>query len=163
MHVIICPLLLLFYRVFSPDDLLSALHEGISRADVIITSGGVSMGEKVTCDPLPLTNQRIFWHLELVCCLIMNFSQCRGNIYQQFIYPLNYHDSGYCSEASLKANATKFCTQAIWENSRFEIQNWQGWWNQISGSNKWLTVTIIPGFSVFLNFGNTNKGIFVVS
>lgn len=31
----------------SPDDLLSALHEGISRADVIITSGGVSMGEKV--------------------------------------------------------------------------------------------------------------------
>lgn len=36
---------------FSPDDLLSALHEGISRADVIITSGGVSMGEKVTPDP----------------------------------------------------------------------------------------------------------------
>lgn len=34
--------------VCSPDDLLSALHEGISRADVIITSGGVSMGEKVT-------------------------------------------------------------------------------------------------------------------
>jgi len=33
---------------FSPDDLLSALHEGMSRADVIITSGGVSMGEKVT-------------------------------------------------------------------------------------------------------------------
>lgn len=33
--------------VCSPDDLLSALHEGISRADVIITSGGVSMGEKV--------------------------------------------------------------------------------------------------------------------
>uniref|UniRef100_A0A7N6C421 Gephyrin n=1 Tax=Anabas testudineus TaxID=64144 RepID=A0A7N6C421_ANATE len=30
----------------NPDDLLSALHEGISRADVIITSGGVSMGEK---------------------------------------------------------------------------------------------------------------------
>ena len=36
---------------FSPDDLLSALHEGISRADVIITSGGVSMGEKVTLHP----------------------------------------------------------------------------------------------------------------
>ncbi|KAM6954539.1 gephyrin b isoform 3-T3 [Aplochiton taeniatus] len=31
---------------FSPDDLLNALNEGISRADVIITSGGVSMGEK---------------------------------------------------------------------------------------------------------------------
>ncbi len=31
----------------SPDDLLNALNEGISRADVIITSGGVSMGEKV--------------------------------------------------------------------------------------------------------------------
>ncbi|CAG03546.1 unnamed protein product [Tetraodon nigroviridis] len=30
----------------SPDDLLSALNEGISRADVIITSGGVAMGEK---------------------------------------------------------------------------------------------------------------------
>ncbi|XP_016090942.1 gephyrin-like [Sinocyclocheilus grahami] len=30
----------------NPDDLLNALHEGISRADVIITSGGVSMGEK---------------------------------------------------------------------------------------------------------------------
>uniref|UniRef100_A0A8C1KA81 Gephyrin n=1 Tax=Cyprinus carpio TaxID=7962 RepID=A0A8C1KA81_CYPCA len=30
----------------NPDDLLSALNEGISRADVIITSGGVSMGEK---------------------------------------------------------------------------------------------------------------------
>uniref|UniRef100_A0A3Q4HYZ4 Gephyrin n=1 Tax=Neolamprologus brichardi TaxID=32507 RepID=A0A3Q4HYZ4_NEOBR len=30
-----------------PDDLLNALNEGISRADVIITSGGVSMGEKV--------------------------------------------------------------------------------------------------------------------
>ncbi|KAK1796210.1 hypothetical protein P4O66_009284, partial [Electrophorus voltai] len=30
----------------SPDDLLNALNEGISRADVIITSGGVSMGEK---------------------------------------------------------------------------------------------------------------------
>ncbi|XP_064920384.1 gephyrin isoform X22 [Columba livia] len=29
-----------------PDDLLNALNEGISRADVIITSGGVSMGEK---------------------------------------------------------------------------------------------------------------------
>lgn len=33
--------------IFSPDDLLSALNEGISRADVIITSGGVAMGEKV--------------------------------------------------------------------------------------------------------------------
>ena len=32
---------------YSPDDLLNALNEGISRADVIITSGGVSMGEKV--------------------------------------------------------------------------------------------------------------------
>ncbi|XP_036448639.1 gephyrin isoform X4 [Colossoma macropomum] len=30
----------------NPDDLLNALSEGISRADVIITSGGVSMGEK---------------------------------------------------------------------------------------------------------------------
>uniref|UniRef100_H3D3V4 Gephyrin n=1 Tax=Tetraodon nigroviridis TaxID=99883 RepID=H3D3V4_TETNG len=30
----------------NPDDLLSALNEGISRADVIITSGGVAMGEK---------------------------------------------------------------------------------------------------------------------
>ncbi|MEQ2159634.1 hypothetical protein GOODEAATRI_025067 [Goodea atripinnis] len=37
-----------FVFVCSPDDLLSALHEGISRADVIITSGGVSMGEKVS-------------------------------------------------------------------------------------------------------------------
>ncbi|XP_056437909.1 gephyrin b [Gadus chalcogrammus] len=38
----------------SPDDLLNALNEGISRADVIITSGGVSMGEKVPypCDYL---------------------------------------------------------------------------------------------------------------
>ncbi|XP_060789586.1 gephyrin a isoform X21 [Neoarius graeffei] len=30
----------------NPDDLLNALNEGISLADVIITSGGVSMGEK---------------------------------------------------------------------------------------------------------------------
>uniref|UniRef100_A0A672S937 Gephyrin n=1 Tax=Sinocyclocheilus grahami TaxID=75366 RepID=A0A672S937_SINGR len=30
----------------NPDDLLNALNEGISRADVVITSGGVSMGEK---------------------------------------------------------------------------------------------------------------------
>ncbi|XP_059354149.1 gephyrin b isoform X4 [Carassius carassius] len=30
----------------NPDDLLNALNEGITRADVIITSGGVSMGEK---------------------------------------------------------------------------------------------------------------------
>ncbi|XP_017332234.1 gephyrin isoform X8 [Ictalurus punctatus] len=30
----------------NPDDLLNALNEGISHADVIITSGGVSMGEK---------------------------------------------------------------------------------------------------------------------
>ncbi|XP_031437253.1 gephyrin b isoform X5 [Clupea harengus] len=30
----------------NPDDLLNALNEGISRADVIITSGGVSLGEK---------------------------------------------------------------------------------------------------------------------
>ncbi|KAJ8270051.1 hypothetical protein GJAV_G00109810 [Gymnothorax javanicus] len=30
----------------NPDELLNALNEGISRADVIITSGGVSMGEK---------------------------------------------------------------------------------------------------------------------
>ncbi|XP_048393273.1 gephyrin isoform X19 [Stegostoma tigrinum] len=30
----------------NPDDLLNALNEGISRADIIITSGGVSMGEK---------------------------------------------------------------------------------------------------------------------
>lgn len=37
-----------FFLMFhSPDDLLNALNEGISRADVIITSGGVSMGEKV--------------------------------------------------------------------------------------------------------------------
>ncbi|MGH0143886.1 UNVERIFIED_CONTAM: hypothetical protein FKN15_044648 [Acipenser sinensis] len=35
----------------NPDDLLNALNEGISRADVIITSGGVSMGEKrALCD-----------------------------------------------------------------------------------------------------------------
>ncbi|OWK09541.1 hypothetical protein Celaphus_00006071, partial [Cervus elaphus hippelaphus] len=34
------------YSLNSPDDLLNALNEGISRADVIITSGGVSMGEK---------------------------------------------------------------------------------------------------------------------
>ncbi|XP_051500269.1 gephyrin-like isoform X3 [Myxocyprinus asiaticus] len=30
----------------NPDDLLNALNEGINRADVILTSGGVSMGEK---------------------------------------------------------------------------------------------------------------------
>lgn len=36
-----------FFVPHSPDDLLNALNEGISRADVIITSGGVSMGEKV--------------------------------------------------------------------------------------------------------------------
>ncbi|XP_046711889.1 gephyrin-like isoform X3 [Silurus meridionalis] len=30
----------------NPDDLLNALNEGISHADVIVTSGGVSMGEK---------------------------------------------------------------------------------------------------------------------
>lgn len=36
-----------FFMPHSPDDLLNALNEGISRADVIITSGGVSMGEKV--------------------------------------------------------------------------------------------------------------------
>ncbi|XP_056620276.1 gephyrin b isoform X5 [Triplophysa dalaica] len=30
----------------NPDDLLNALNEGINRADVIITSGGVSLGEK---------------------------------------------------------------------------------------------------------------------
>ncbi|XP_055042445.1 gephyrin b isoform X3 [Paramisgurnus dabryanus] len=30
----------------NPDDLLNALNEGINRADVIITSGGVAMGEK---------------------------------------------------------------------------------------------------------------------
>lgn len=35
------------FLLHSPDDLLNALNEGISRADVIITSGGVSMGEKV--------------------------------------------------------------------------------------------------------------------
>lgn len=54
--------------VCSPDDLLSALHEGISRADVIITSGGVSMGEKVISHVWspPLTNQRIHWHVELI-------------------------------------------------------------------------------------------------
>ncbi|CAB1335493.1 unnamed protein product [Coregonus sp. 'balchen'] len=34
------------YFAISHDDLLNALNEGISRADVIITSGGVSMGEK---------------------------------------------------------------------------------------------------------------------
>lgn len=37
----------MFFVFHSPDDLLSALNEGISRADVIITSGGVAMGEKV--------------------------------------------------------------------------------------------------------------------
>lgn len=36
-----------FFVFHSPDDLLSALNEGISRADVVITSGGVAMGEKV--------------------------------------------------------------------------------------------------------------------
>ncbi|XP_051951552.1 gephyrin b isoform X4 [Xyrauchen texanus] len=30
----------------NPDDLLNALNEGINRADVILTSGGVCMGEK---------------------------------------------------------------------------------------------------------------------
>ena len=42
-----CVLICLFFFFSSPDDLLNALNEGISRADVIITSGGVSMGEKV--------------------------------------------------------------------------------------------------------------------
>lgn len=43
------PCVLMYLSLFfsSPDDLLNALNEGISRADVIITSGGVSMGEKV--------------------------------------------------------------------------------------------------------------------
>jgi len=41
------PLICLPVLFCSPDDLLNALNEGISRADVIITSGGVSMGEKV--------------------------------------------------------------------------------------------------------------------
>lgn len=41
------PLMHLPVLFCSPDDLLNALNEGISRADVIITSGGVSMGEKV--------------------------------------------------------------------------------------------------------------------
>lgn len=41
------PLIFLLVLSCSPDDLLNALNEGISRADVIITSGGVSMGEKV--------------------------------------------------------------------------------------------------------------------
>lgn len=41
------PLICLHVLSCSPDDLLNALNEGISRADVIITSGGVSMGEKV--------------------------------------------------------------------------------------------------------------------
>lgn len=41
------PLICLPVLSCSPDDLLNALNEGISRADVIITSGGVSMGEKV--------------------------------------------------------------------------------------------------------------------
>lgn len=40
-------ILFLVEFLHSPDDLLNALNEGISRADVIITSGGVSMGEKV--------------------------------------------------------------------------------------------------------------------
>ncbi|NWS37058.1 GEPH protein, partial [Probosciger aterrimus] len=40
------PLIHLPVLFCSPDDLLNALNEGISRADVIITSGGVSMGEK---------------------------------------------------------------------------------------------------------------------
>uniref|UniRef100_A0A4W5MPV9 molybdopterin adenylyltransferase n=1 Tax=Hucho hucho TaxID=62062 RepID=A0A4W5MPV9_9TELE len=39
----------------NPDDLLNALNEGISRADVIITSGGVSMGEKV-CEQIVSMN-----------------------------------------------------------------------------------------------------------
>ncbi|XP_041720955.1 gephyrin isoform X2 [Coregonus clupeaformis] len=40
----------------NPDDLLNALNEGISRADVIITSGGVSMGEKV-CEQIDYLKQ----------------------------------------------------------------------------------------------------------
>ncbi|XP_061036908.1 gephyrin isoform X3 [Eubalaena glacialis] len=39
----------------NPDDLLNALNEGISRADVIITSGGVSMGEKICFQEASLT------------------------------------------------------------------------------------------------------------
>ncbi|KAF4017577.1 hypothetical protein G4228_009142, partial [Cervus hanglu yarkandensis] len=51
----------------NPDDLLNALNEGISRADVIITSGGVSMGEKLSCDvkldPRPEYHRCILtWH-----------------------------------------------------------------------------------------------------
>ena len=47
-HTYMCLLVCVFACVHhSPDDLLNALNEGISRADVIITSGGVSMGEKV--------------------------------------------------------------------------------------------------------------------
>ena len=56
------------FSAFSPDDLLSALHEGISRADVIITSGGVSMGEKVTTSPWCLIDAvtRTFSSVQLV-------------------------------------------------------------------------------------------------
>ncbi|MGH0132483.1 UNVERIFIED_CONTAM: hypothetical protein FKN15_049169 [Acipenser sinensis] len=42
----------------NPDDLLNALNEGISRADVIITSGGVSMGEKRDAGYFLSTSQR---------------------------------------------------------------------------------------------------------
>lgn len=45
--VLMLGLSVFFFVPCSPDDLLNALNEGISRADVIITSGGVSMGEKV--------------------------------------------------------------------------------------------------------------------
>ena len=39
---------------FSPEALESKLREGMSRADVVISSGGVSMGEKViTAGPQP--------------------------------------------------------------------------------------------------------------
>ncbi|KTF90775.1 hypothetical protein cypCar_00034588 [Cyprinus carpio] len=47
-HVFVASVVMVTVTVVScsPDDLLNALNEGISRADVIITSGGVSMGEK---------------------------------------------------------------------------------------------------------------------
>ncbi|XP_077587291.1 gephyrin a isoform X4 [Stigmatopora nigra] len=52
----------------NPDDLLSALHEGISRADVIITSGGVSMGEKVSHHIQSVINVLVC-QMTISCCM----------------------------------------------------------------------------------------------
>lgn len=57
---------------YSPDDLLNALNEGISRADVIITSGGVSMGEKVWPHCLLFGSLLVFLHFSF--CVIFIFT-----------------------------------------------------------------------------------------